>query len=254
MELPTRTVLRHAVRLGLAAAVLCGAACARDTSPPPAEPEPPPAAEPAPKPPPPASALHLGIDVSVHSGTVDWAAVEKAGHTFAFIKATEGVDLKDGAFDDHWQAMKDTGMIRGAYHFYVTEDDPEEQAGFFTSNVALESGDLAPVVDVELLGHGTRPGLAERVKKFLELVEAHYGIRPIIYTSPNFWDQHLTAEFGDYPLWVAEYGVEAPRLPSGWQAWHLWQWQEDADVPGVEKGADLSHLNRELDSTSLFVP
>ncbi len=164
------------------------------------------------------------------------------------------MDLKDPAFDEHWQAMKDTGMVRGAYHFYVTEDDPGEQARFFIDNVTLEAGDLAPVVDVELIGHGTQPGLAERLKTYLGIVEGHYSVRPIIYTAPDFWDQHFTDEFGDYALWIAEYGVDAPRLPSGWQAWHLWQYQADADVPGVEKGADLSHLDRDLDLSVLVVP
>jgi lysozyme len=236
------------------AAALLGTACRAPEASTPAAPDPPPAAVPPPTPALLVGALHRGIDVSVHSGSVDWPTVEQAGHTFAFIKATEGVDLKDGAFDQHWQAMKDTGMVRGAYHFYVSEDDPEEQARFFTANVVLEPGDLAPMVDVELLGHGTAPGLAERLKTFLGIVQEHYGVRPIIYTSPNFWNEHLTDEFGDYPLWIAEYGVEAPRLPSGWQAWHIWQWQENAAIPGVEKGADLSHLNRDLDLTDLVVP
>ncbi len=205
-------------------------------------------------PPPVGADLQGGIDVSVHSGSVDWTAVAQAGHSFAFVKATEGIDLKDSAFEDHWRAMKDAGLIRGAYHFYVTEDDPEEQARFFTMNVTLASGDLAPVVDIELLGHGTQPGLPGRLKAYLDLIEEHYGVRPIIYTSPNFWDQHLTDEYGDYPLWIAEYGVDQPRLPSGWQTWHLWQYQADADVPGVEKGADMNRFNAELDSTALFVP
>ena len=191
-----------------------------------------------------AGRLHLGLDVSMHSGTVDWAELAAQGHTFGFVKATEGVDLKDSAFDQHWREMKQAGMVRGAYHFYVTEDDPTEQARFFISTAAIEPGDLAPVVDVELIGHGTKAGLPERLRTWLEIVEDHYGVKPIIYTTAGFWDAHLTADFGDYPLWVAEYEVEKPRLPAGWSDWHLWQWKGDAEVSGVEKGADLSHVNR----------
>ncbi|HEX9736836.1 MAG TPA: GH25 family lysozyme [Thermoanaerobaculia bacterium] len=187
-----------------------------------------------------------GIDVSVHSGAVDWTRVAGQGVHFAFVKATEGVDLADGAFQDHWPAVKEAGLIRGAYHFYVTEDDPQEQARFFIANVVLEPGDLAPVVDVEVLGHGTQPGLADRLRTFIGIVEEHYGVRPIIYTSPKFWDQHLDDTFGGYPLWIAEYGVEAPTVPAGWETWTLWQWMGDADVKGVEKGADLSRAHPEL--------
>lgn len=189
--------------------------------------------------------LHLGVDLSMHSGTVDWRALKDAGHTFAFVKATEGVDLLDSAFGASWQAMKQAGLVRGAYHFFVTEDDPDQQADFFIANVHLEPGDLAPVVDIEVIGHDTPPGLADRLRTFVSRLETHYGAKPIIYTGPNFWDQNLDASFGEHPLWVAEYGVEAPRLPKGWSAWHLWQWQGDASVPGVEKAADLSKVNRD---------
>lgn len=208
-----------------------------------------------PAPPPPAvSELRRGIDVSVHSGTVDWSQVRAEGHHFAFVKATEGVDLKDPAFDGHWPALRQAGLLRGAYHFYVTEDDPEEMARFFIDNVELHPGDLAPVVDVELIGHGTKPGLSERLRTFLELLEAHYGVKPILYTSAEFWDEHVEGDFSDHPLWVAEYQVDEPVIPEGWDTWHLWQWKGDAEVPGVEKGADLTRVNREADLTKLFVP
>ena len=228
-------------------------ACATKETPPP---PPPPAPPPPPSPVEVAGRLHHGLDISGHSGQVEWPVLVSEGHTFAFIKATEGVDLKDPAFDEHWLQMKEVGLIRGAYHFYVTEDDPEEQARFFMANAPLESGDLAPVVDVELIGHGTSEGLPERLQTFLDLVEAHYGVKPIIYTTAKFWNLHLTDGFGHYPLWVAEYEVEEPQLPKGWQTWHLWQWQGDAVVPGVEKGADLSQVNRSggVDLAALLIP
>ncbi len=211
-----------------------------------------PAASPTADPP---RALHHGIDVSSHSGAVDWPAVRRAGHSFAFIKASEGIDLPDPEFEANWRAAGEAGLVRGAYHFYVTEDDPHAQAMLFISRVALEPGDLAPVVDIELIGHGTSQGLAERLRRFLGLLETHYGVPPIIYTAPTFWNAHLDDSFGRHPLWIAEYEVESPTLPKGWDRWHLWQWQGDAAIPGVEKTVDLSRVNRETDDLHrLFVP
>ncbi len=199
--------------------------------------------------------LGQGIDVSSHVGTVDWQEIRAAGHTFAFIKATEGMDLADPSFPAWWPEMKEAGIVRGAYHFYVTEDDPTAQAEFFIATAPLEPGDLAPVVDVETLGHDTQPGLPDRLRTFLSLLEAHYGVKPIVYTSPNFWNQNLGAGFGDHPLWVAEYDVTAPTIPDGWDEWHLWQWQEDTAVPGVENGADLSQVNPAgVDLSVLVIP
>lgn len=200
--------------------------------------------------------LGEGVDVSSHVGEVDWAALRAAGHTFAFIKATEGVDLADPSFETWWPAMKEAGIVRGAYHFYVTEDDPEAQAQFFISRATLDPGDLAPVVDVELIGHGTEPGLADRLRTFLSILEGHYGVKPIIYTGPNFWNANVGEGFGDHPLWVAEYGVDQPAIPAGWTEWHLWQHTGDAAVPGVEKSVDLSRVNPSaaVDLSRLVVP
>ncbi len=199
--------------------------------------------------------LDKGVDVSSHSGAVDWNKLVTGGQKFAFTKATEGIDLKDPAFDKNWQAMKQSGIVRGAYHFYVTEDDPQQQAEFFIHNVILESGDLAPVVDVELIGHGTKARLPGRVKIWLKLIEMHYGVKPIIYTSPEFWNKHMNDQFSEYPLWIAEYGVDKTTRPVGWQDWHIWHWDGTADVPGVELGADLSWMNQSgLDLSVLFIP
>lgn len=189
------------------------------------------------------SNLHKGIDVSHFSGAVDWPALGTAGFSFGVIKATEGDDLKDPSFDEFWSGIKKAGLVRGAYHFYVTEDDPLEQAKFFIQTVDLEPGDLVPIVDIETLGHDTQPELARRLKIWLDAVEQHFGVKPIIYTDWKFWNEHLTDDFGDYPLWVAEYEVEEPKLPEGWKDWHLWQWKGNATVPGVEKDADLSRVN-----------
>jgi lysozyme len=194
-----------------------------------------------------------GIDVSHHSGAIDWPAVKAHGVEFVVVKATEGVDDPDPAFDDHWRALGELGIVRGAYHFYVTEDDPAEQARFFLSRAKLGPGDLAPVVDIELLGAHTGGDLAANLRRFLEIVEGATGARPIIYTAVNFWNAHLDASFGDYPLWIAEYEVAAPRLPKGWSEWHLWQFEDDSHVPGVEKDADRSRLGAGVDLASLRV-
>lgn len=214
-----------------------------------AEPAAAPAVTGAPSPPP--NPLRHGIDLSVHSGTIDWAALAAQDFDFVYLKATEGVDLADPAFAEHWSAAAEAGLARGAYHFFVTEDDPIAQAEFFISTVPMVAGDLIPVVDIEVIGHDTPTRLVERLRQFLKRLEGHYGVRPMIYTSPNFWSRHLDASFGDHPLWIAEYGVDEPRIPSGWSAWTLWQYADDSDVRGVEKDADLNRRHGDVDPAAL---
>ena len=44
-----------------------------------------------------------GVDVSRFQTSVDWEVARANGVNFAFIKATEGGDLLDPMFEDHWR-------------------------------------------------------------------------------------------------------------------------------------------------------
>lgn len=186
-----------------------------------------------------------GIDVSHFQGQVDWAAVAASGKTFAIVKATEGIDYVDPTFADHWQDVREHGLLRGAYHFFVAHDDAKTQAEFFLSTVDFEDGDLIPVLDVETRGQVPSDELLQGVKTWLELVEGTLGQRPMIYTDTNFWDSLGDASsaadgFGHHPLWVAEYSSDGPRLPEGWKGWQLWQFTQKGRVAGVTGEVDLS--------------
>lgn len=185
-----------------------------------------------------------GIDVSHHSGAVDWGKVKAQGYRFAYVKSSEGVDNADPRFKAHWQALAQSGLARGAYHFYVTEDDPIQQAKFFASQIKGDPGELPPAVDVELLGHGTdKAAMSKTLITFLKALESETGIKPMIYTAPRFWDEHYEPAFSGYHLWMAEYGVKMPKTPFGWDNWLLWQHASDRPVDGVEKSADINLLH-----------
>ena len=208
----------------------------------------------APPPRPPLQHPIDGLDVSYHSGRVDWTAAKAAGHSFGLTLATAGVDFRDPLLSAHWEGMRQAGLVRGAYHFFVAADDPVDQARHFLSHVALEPGDLVPVIDIESLGHSPGTDLPQRLRAFIAEIEVALGVRPIIYTGPSFWNDHGNADFGDYPLWIAEYGVEAPKVPTGWRTWHLWQWQGNAALPEISAVVDLNRVHPDADLGRLLVP
>jgi lysozyme len=184
-----------------------------------------------------------GIDVSKWQGEVNWQAVKQAGVAFAFVRASYGSSEVDSRFAANWQGMKNVGLPRGAYHFFVTADDATAQANLFLRGVgSLEDGDLPPVLDVEAQS-GTGAHLVGSVQTWLDLVERELGRRPIIYTGPSFWNQNLTGGFGSYPLWVAEYGVSSPKPVNGWDGWTFWQYSESGAVEGVAGNTDLDYFN-----------
>jgi lysozyme len=191
-----------------------------------------------------------GIDVSHYQGTVDWQQVKAAGNQLAFAKATEGITLLDSEFATNWAAMKAAGILRGAYHFFEPGDDAGQQATFFLSTVQFESGDLPPVLDVE-----TAPAAGEDlwrgVQTWLDQVETATGMRPILYLNSSFANENgAPASLAAYPLWLAQYEVELPTLPTGWTTWLLWQYSQSGTVNGVSGSVDLDQLNGPLSGLS----
>lgn len=196
----------------------------------------------------------LGVDISHYSGTIDWPTLASSDYAFVYIKASEGVDAPDPSFADSWRAAAGTSLARGAYHFFVTEDPAAEQAELFFATVGeLGPDDLVPVVDVELIGRGTKDGWLDQLHLFLELVEKRYGAKPMIYTGPNFWNAHGDTSLGDHLLWLAQYDVDRPDPPQGWDSWTVWQYAENQSVPGIEKDVDPDRLapGLEIDDLTL---
>lgn len=189
-----------------------------------------------------------GIDVSHHQGTINWEAVkatekQKYPIRFAFMKATEGGDYKDRRFAENFRQAREVGLIRGAYHFYNPNSEPIRQADFYISQVKLEKGDLAPVLDIERKPRDKAKLQADLVK-FLNRLEQHYGVKPIIYTSYKYRARYLDApEFAKYPLWIAHYYVDSLSYEGPWQ---FWQHTDYGTVPGIDESVDLNVFNGSL--------
>jgi lysozyme len=195
-----------------------------------------------------------GVDVSHLQNTVDWNAVRQAGKLFTFIKATDGITWTDPLFAMNWSGAKAAGLLRGAYHFYETDDDPTAQAENFLSVVTCEPGDLPPVVDFETIegGQSTAQALQD-LQTWLDVVAKATGRKPLIYTDSGFWNPLGSPGFGDYPLWVAEYGVQSPKLPTGWTSWEFWQYSEAGMVAGISVPVDLDVFNGTLADLEAFI-
>lgn len=194
-----------------------------------------------------------GIDISHHQGDIDWSAVkstEKQEYPirFVFMKATEGGDYKDRRYADNYRQAREAGLICGAYHFYNPNTDPIRQADFFILQARLTKGDLVPVLDIERKPRN-KAQLQADLKKFLNRLEQHYGVKPIIYTSYKYMERYLDApEFSAYPLWIAHYYVDALNYKGSWR---FWQHTDYGTVPGIESNVDLNVFNgtlKELDN------
>jgi lysozyme len=183
-----------------------------------------------------------GIDVSRYQQIIGWDAVSamqvkriKLG--FVFIKATEGIGNIDPQFKRNWKRSKTAGMIRGAYHFFLPTKDGRMQAENFIKTVNLDTGDLPPVLDIEQTYGVSRQIIKSEMKEWLNIVEANYNVKPIIYTNIDFYRQNLGSDFDDYPLWVAHY--YQPRQPRIKRDWVFWQHNDKGRVNGVLEPVDF---------------
>jgi lysozyme len=193
-------------------------------------------------------AIH-GTDVSKYQTSVDWATARSRGISFVFIKATEGGDRVDDMFRDHWAASRAAGVPRGAYHFFYYCRPASEQAEWFIRNVPKEAGALPPVLDMEW-NHLSptcrlRPP-AETVRAemrvFLDIVQKHYGKRPIIYTDPAFFDRNGLSAFRGYPFWLRSTAGH-PTEKYGEHPFVFWQYTGTGTVPGIRGDADINVFN-----------
>lgn len=180
-----------------------------------------------------------GIDISKYQGNIDWYQLKNHEVRFAFIKATEGKELQDPNFEKNWRKAYQVGIARGAYHFYRPNVDWKIQARNFISNVELEKGDMPPVLDIELIHRNNQLYLLSEIKKWLEVVERHYGIRPIVYTYENYYNRFLLDEFRHYNLWIAKYSNSSPCLEDG-ARWEFWQYSESGQLNGIDHKVDMN--------------
>ena len=187
-----------------------------------------------------------GIDVSRHQATIDWQDVKemqvrdiKIG--FGFIKATEGTQNVDEQYKANWLAAKESAIPRGAYHFFNPSKSGKAQAKNFIETVQLDKGDLPPALDVEQINGVSVPQLQQGISDWLQMVGAHYNVKPIIYTNAYFYKNFLGDKFNDYPLWVAHYLVkDKPRINRNWL---FWQHNETGQVNGISSYVDFNVFN-----------
>lgn len=187
-----------------------------------------------------------GIDVSKYQQVIAWdevkaMRVKNIQLGFAFIKATEGIGNTDKQFHRNWKRSKKAGIIRGAYHYFLATKDGKAQAENFIRNVELQKNDLPPVLDVELTYGVSTQIVKKEVRKWLETVEQHYGVKPIIYTNVDFYKQRLGGDFDEYRLWIAHY--YQPGRPRIQRDWLFWQHSEEGRVNGILSKVDFNIFN-----------
>jgi GH25 family lysozyme M1 (1,4-beta-N-acetylmuramidase) len=178
--------------------------------------------------------------IDVHEGeNVDWRRVAEQGVSIAIVKAHENGFRRDASFHANWPAMRNAGLIRGAFQYYNPRPVPADQVPAETKRQVeaaaeeflqivrdaggLEPGDLPLVFDLEKDRGVNQAGLRDQAAWWLCYVRdamrrdtGRTDIAPMIY-SGNFWREAvgnptthttpdgITVNFADFPFWLAGY-------------------------------------------------
>ena len=182
-----------------------------------------------------------GMDVSSHDGNVDWPAKVSSGMSFAWVKATEGTSYQNPFYASQYNGSQSAGLIRGAYHFALPSNSSgQAQATYFSDHGGGWSGDgytLPGVVDLEYNPYGknacyglSQTAMASWIRDFVSTYQERWGRAPMIYTSTSWWNMCVGSAASDItavaPLWIARYSSTVGELPSGWDAWTMWQYSD----------------------------
>ena len=223
----------------------------------------------------------LGIDVSRHQGTVNWATAKANGARFAYIKATQSWPsslYKDPKFSENYTNSRNAGLIRGAYHFAMpAHSSGVTQAKEFVANGGGWSNDgytMPSLLDIEWnpysksqypdgkgdMCYGMSPSqMVTWIKDFGNTVKAKTGRLPMIYTAQSWWDECTgdSTAFKSWPLHVsifptADVAKNPRELPEGWTTFNVWQYSSNSNLLGSTNNVDANVWNGDLTSLRDF--
>jgi lysozyme len=192
-----------------------------------------------------------GPDVSASQGAIDWNAVAAAGHGFAFIQATTGVNTVDSQFASNWQGAGAAGLRRGAYHVAAPKPgrDPGDEAVNLASAIRAagtpSDTDLPPSAAIDdLVDTFSSEQVRDWLGAFSAVFERITQRLPAIRMSADSFARALGSDASAVksPIWLS--GPTSPQQPGseGSNVTSFEPLPDAADCPGVQGACELSRF------------
>lgn len=186
--------------------------------------------------------LITGIDVSEHTGMIDFRLIKDQKIDFVFIKATEGLDYVDKLFETNFENASKNKLEIGAYHFFRFDKDGEDQANHFLRHMNGKNIGLPLVVDVEEWGNWTSKSpeeVRDEIFKFINTIN-HYGMNSVlIYTNESTFNKYIKGHFDENDIWICSFS-DPPNIEVKWL---FWQHSHKGKMKGAEGWVDINTFN-----------
>lgn len=177
-----------------------------------------------------------GLDLSHYQEVHDWDKVKEQKPDFIFLKATEGVTIRDEKYAEYYNSIRKIEIPVGSYHFFSYRSTGKDQAKNFITTVKYKRGDLPLVLDAEF--SRKMPAAKIVVKEllaFLKAMNTKYGSYPIIYCNYKYYltylKDHLPAKC---KLWIVDYQGKPDC------EWTFWQTTDKFNVGGIKGKVDFN--------------
>jgi len=205
-----------------------------------------------------------GIDVSRHSGVIDWEKIKRQHINFVYVKATEGEDYIDPNYLINVTAANKWKLKVGEYHFFRFNKPGRTQAVNFLFHTRNFSGKLTPVVDVEEWGNmpvvKSEKEIRTEIAAFLKAVEDITKNKVIIYTNINSYNRFIKGQFLNNPIWICSFNKD--RILPDERKWLFWQHAHNGKLEGIKGFVDMNtfsgdtadwsrYINKELNDASI---
>lgn len=199
------------------------------------------------------------IDISHHNvgplkgGAIDFASVASGGIWGVICKASEGAGYGDPTYASRRMAIKQAGLLHGAYHFNTGEAVMAQVDRFFKE--AQPDDKTLMVLDFEKQNVVAKGDMSiQQLVAFLHQVENKLGRKAAIYSGNRLRETisklgPLDTEYVcSHRLWHCQYGPHAV-LPKGFANYWLWQYTGDGfglpphSIKGLDgAGIDINHF------------
>ncbi|MFA5753714.1 MAG: GH25 family lysozyme [Bacteroidales bacterium] len=177
----------------------------------------------------------FGIDISKYQ---DPAMInyDKIAEQVDFVILRIGFGwTKDIYFERHYLAFTERGVRIGGYHFPLNTR-LQEQADLVKQALDGKRIEAGLWVDVEAQYQSR-----SEINAYIPILESTLDTEIGIYTSYSKWLEVMQNEtrWASRRLWVANYYVTVPRLPSPWKKWCVWQYSSTGRLNGYAGNLDL---------------
>lgn len=190
----------------------------------------------------------VGIDVSEHNGTLDWAKIKAAGISFAIIRDGYGVSHTDNCFKRNMEGALAQGIHVGLYHFSYALDPAgaKKEAEFVLKLLEPYKGKITlPVFfdfEYDTVSYAKKQGVTlgkeafnAHTTAFCDTIQAA-GYRAGVYYNLDYLRNYVDKDrIGKYAQWYAQYADKAST-----NSWDFWQYSSSYTIPGCSGRFDIN--------------